>query len=563
MEALNSEPTQPIGIIPLGGLGEVGMNLMVYRCGEQLLVVDCGLTFPEGDTPGVDFIIPDTSYLVENRDRVLAIVITHGHEDHQGALPYIWPDLQVPVYCGAMTLGILEGKLKEHDLLGKVPLILVRQGDRVQIGPFMVHFIPVTHSIIDASALAITTPLGTLIHTGDFNIDHTPGDPRVTDLFTLADYGQRGVLALLSDSTNVGREGSTASERIAHESLAQVIPEIRGLAVVALFSSNIRRVRQVLQVAHANGRKVILNGRSLVQNVAVAREQGFLDVPPDLLIDVKAIDQHPRNKVLVISTGSQGEPNSSLVRIASGEHREIALRPGDTVILSSRFIPGNERTIWSLVNRLAHLGAQVIHENNHPRIHVSGHAPREDLKLMLALTRPRYFIPIHGELRHLHMHRDLAVEMGIPPENTLVATNGNRLELDATGLRLDGEVPHGRVFVDGKGVGDVSDIVLRDRRHLSEDGMVVAVLVVAKDTGVLLEGPELLTRGVVYEDENQDLLESARQAVQEALRLGPKGMDFGEDEEVGIQDLTVRALRRFFKKRLGRRPVVLPLVMEM
>ncbi|MBF0425173.1 MAG: ribonuclease J [Magnetococcales bacterium] len=560
---MKSISAKPIQIVPLGGLGEIGLNLMVYEYEERLLLVDCGVTFPAADTPGVDFVIPDVRYLLENRERILALVLTHGHEDHLGAVPFILPELPLPVYGTAMTLAILGGKLREHGLLEETTMVRVQQRDRVQIGPFSIHFLPVTHSIVDSSALAITTPLGTIIHTGDFNFDHTPGDGRPTDIYQLAEYGQRGVLALLSDSTNVACLGSTVSEQNARATLDEVMTRARGLLIVSLFASNIRRVQNVLELAVAHGRRVILNGRSLVTNVQLAQELGFIAAPPDLLLDVKSFTSLPREQLLVLSTGSQGEPNSSLARIASGEHKEIKVQAGDTVVLSSRFIPGNEQTIWTLINLLSHRGAEVIHEKSLPAIHVSGHAPRDDLKLMLALVRPRYFIPIHGELRHLHLHRDLAVGMGVPPENTLVATNGERIELDHEGVRKVGEVAHGRVFVDGKGVGDVGDIVLRDRLHLSQDGLVVVVLLVEKETGRILEGPKLLTHGVVQEENQQELLASAGQAVQDALVLGPKGMDFSEEEEVGIKDLALRALRRFFKRRLGRRPVVLPLIMEM
>ncbi|MEO5368625.1 MAG: ribonuclease J [Magnetococcus sp. DMHC-1] len=560
---MKAAPAQPIHIVPLGGLGEIGLNLMVYEYDGHLLLVDCGVTFPASDTPGVDFIIPDVRYLLENRERILAMVLTHGHEDHLGAVPFILPDLPLPIYGTAMTLAILSGKLKEHGLADQIQTIRVQQRDRVQIGPFSVHFLPVTHSIVDSSALAITTPLGTIIHTGDFNFDHTPGDAHTTDIYRLAEYGHKGVLALLSDSTNVVRNGSTVSEQNARATLASLIPKAKGLLVVSLFASNIRRIQNVLELAAEHGRRVILNGRSLVTNVQLARELGFINPSPDLLLDIRSFGSLPRDQLLILSTGSQGEPNSSLARIASGEHKEIHILPGDTVILSSRFIPGNERTIWTLINLLSHRGAEVIHEKSLPAIHVSGHAPRDDLKLMLALTRPRFFIPIHGELRHLHLHRELAIEMGVKPENTLVATNGDRVELTGTTLRILEQVIHGRVFVDGKGIGDVRDLVLRDRLHLSQDGLVVVVLLVEKDTGRILEGPKLLTHGVIREEEHQDLLENARQAVQDALALGPKGMDFSDEEDVGIKDLALRALRRFFKKRLGRRPVVLPLIMEM
>ncbi|MBF0189666.1 MAG: ribonuclease J [Magnetococcales bacterium] len=560
---MNRQPPAPLEIMPLGGLGEIGMNLMVYGYENKLLVVDCGLTFPSPDTPGVDFIIPDARFLVENRERVVGIVLTHGHEDHIGAMPYIWPILQVPIYGTAMTLGLLEGKFREHGLLGQADMIETKHRQPLQVGPFNITFVHVTHSIVDSSALAIRTPLGTIVHTGDFKIDHTPVNDLPTDLYTFAHLGEKGVLALLSDSTNINRPGATISEQTVSDVFTKLFPRAKGLLVVATFSSNIQRIQQVMHAAAAVKRKVLLNGRSMLANVNVARGLGHIDIPDDILIDIRKLDHYPREQVVVISTGSQGEPNSSLVRIASGEHQEIQIRPGDTVILSSRFIPGNERTIWSLINLLFKRGAEVIHEKILPEVHVSGHAPREDLKLMLALTRPKFFIPIHGERRHLQNHRDLALGLGIPETNSLVLENGDRALLTRDSLSLDGTIPCGRVFVDGKGVGDVGDIVLRDRLHLSEDGMVVVVLVIAKAGGEILQRPELLTRGVVYEDENLDLLEEAKDAVEAALALGSKGMDFSDDEVVGAAEIAQRALRRFFKKRLGRRPAVFPLVMEM
>ena len=539
------------------------MNLMVYGYEGKLLVVDCGLTFPNPETPGVDIIIPDTRFLAENRDRILGFVLTHGHEDHIGALPYIWPDLEGPIYGTGMTLGLLRGKFREHRLLEKVTMVQVQHRTPFQLGPFSIRFIQVTHSIVDASALAITTPLGTIVHTGDFKIDHTPMDDRTTDLFSLTRLGEAGVLALLSDSTNVTRPGATTSEREISGVFEKIFPRARGLLVVATFSSNILRIQQVILTAAELGRKVILNGRSMINTVAVARSLGFLTMPPDTLIDMRDFGRYPRNKLVVISTGSQGEPNSSLMRIAAGEHREVTIQEGDMVVFSSKFIPGNERTIWTLINRLFRLGAELIHEKNTPEIHVSGHAPQEDLKLMLALTRPNFFIPIHGESRHLHLHQKLAIQMGIPADHTLVAENGDRIVLDGETVQIVDRVPCGRVLVDGKGVGDVGDIVLRDRLHLSEDGLVVVVLVVEQSSGRILQRPELLTRGVVYEDESQELLEEAKEAVEKALVMGPKAMDFGNEETVGARELAQRALRRFFKKRLGRRPVVMPLVMEM
>ncbi|OSM02414.1 ribonuclease J [Magnetofaba australis] len=552
---------QSLHIIPLGGLGEIGMNLMAYEFDGKILVVDCGLTFPTPDTPGVDVIIPDIDYLRQRRDDVIGIVLTHGHEDHIGALPYIWPEIPVTIYATAFTLGLLGRKFREHRI--EPPTIQVQHRQPFQCGPFNIAFIPVTHSIVDASALAIRLPIGVVVHTGDFKFDYTPVDGRPTDLYSFAKLGEEGVLCLLSDSTNVTRPGASRPERIVGPRLRELIERAEGLVVAVTFASNIQRIQQIIDAAKACGRKVILNGRSMEANVQVARELGFIQVSDADLVPVKKFDQHQRSNLVVVSTGSQGEPNSSLVRIAQGEHRDIRVLAGDMVIFSSKFIPGNERAIWTLINQLFQDGAEVIHEKDYKDIHVSGHASEEDLKLMLALTRPRFFMPMHGEPHHLHRHRQLALQMGIPAENTTVALNGDRVILDQTGFGLGEPVPHGRVFVDGKGVGDVGDIVLRDRRHLSEYGLVTVILVVEKDSGKLLDRPELLTRGVVHEDESQELLEDARIAVEQALELGPRGMDFSDDEQATANDLAVRALRRFFKKRLGRRPVVLPLVMEM
>jgi ribonuclease J len=560
---LNESHSTALQIIPLGGLGEIGMNLMVYGYAGKFLVVDCGLAFPNPDTPGVDLIIPDTRFLAENRDHIVGFVMTHGHEDHIGALPYIWPDLEGPVYGTAMTLGLLKNKFREHNLHMRVPCVQVNYRQAFQLGPFSIRFIQVTHSIVDSAAVAITTPLGTILHTGDFKIDHTPIGGRATDLHSLANLGEQGVLALLSDSTNINRPGVTISEQALSTVFDKIFPMARGLLVVATFSSNIERVQQIIDAAIRVGRKVVLNGRSMVANVAVARGLGYLTIPSESLLDLREMGRYPREELLVISTGSQGEPNSSLVRIASGDHREIVLREGDMVVLSSKFIPGNERTIWTMINHFVGIGVHVVHEKNHAEIHVSGHAPREDLKLMLALIRPRFFIPIHGEVRHLRSHCQLAIQMGVAPERSVMMENGDLALLEQESLRIVDKVPNGRVFVDGKGVGDVEDIVLRDRLHLAEDGLVVVVLVVDKASNSVIQRPELLTRGVIHEDNNQELLSEAKDAVEKALLLGPKALDFADEEGAGHREVAQRALRRFFKRRLGRRPAVIPLVMEM
>ncbi|MEG3639502.1 ribonuclease J [Magnetococcus sp. PR-3] len=551
-----------VRILPLGGLGEIGMNLMVYECQGKILVFDTGLTFPSPDTPGVDVIIPDIAWLEERKDDVVGIILTHGHEDHIGALPYVWPKLQAPIFATAFTIGLVKMKFKEHDL-STSSIREVRHREAFQVGPYNLTYIHVTHSIVDASAVAIRTPIGTILHSGDFKFDHTPVDGHTSDLFSLAKLGEEGVLALLSDSTNVARSGTSRSESSVRPALDEQMARAQGLVVCATFSSNIHRIQQIIDSAIAHGRKVVLNGRSMEANVGVARELGFIRLDGENMVTVKNIKNYQRQHICVISTGSQGEPNSSLMRIAHQEHRDIVLGEEDMVILSSKFIPGNERAIWGLINKLYENGVEVVHEKDNPAIHVSGHAPADDLKTMLALTKPEFFIPMHGEPRHLHLHRNLALEMGVDPEKSLVMENGDLVELTQQNVGIIDSIDHGRVFVDGKGVGDICDIVMRDRRHLSQDGMVIVVLVVEKDSGKLLEGPEILTRGVIHEDENPEMLEEMRESVAQALAIGPKGMDFSEDEQVGANDLAVRALRRFFKKRLGRRPVVLPMVMEM
>ncbi|MBF0620564.1 MAG: ribonuclease J [Magnetococcales bacterium] len=551
-----------IDIVPLGGLGEIGMNLMVYEFNDKLLIVDCGITFPTAETPGVDQIIPDFRYLLENRERVVGYVITHGHEDHIGAMPQIWPQVPAPIYGTGMSIGLLKGKFREHRLLGKAVFTEMRYRQKFQVGPFNIEPMQVTHSIVDAAALAITTPIGTVIHTGDFNIDHTPINNRPTDLFSLARYGEQGVLALLSDSTNVDKTGRTISEQVVGKELQRLFAKAEKLIITAAFSSNIERTQQVINAAVAVGRQVAPSGRSMLNNLQIAQSLGHLKVPENTLVDIKQFKKIRRDKLVILSTGSQGEPNSSLTRITAGDHKTIRIQKGDMVVFSSKFIPGNERTIWTLINKLFALGADVYHEKNRKGIHVSGHAPQDDLKLMLALTKPNYFIPIHGEMHHLNLHRKLATSMGVPESNSLVMENGDRVRLDSEGVRVIDHVHHGRILLDGKGIEGVDDIALRDRRQISESGLAVVVIAVDKKTGKLKNRPELMTRGIVYEEENQDLLDEALDAVEHSFTLGPKGMDFREEDEAGLPELAVRGLRRFFKRKLGRRPVVIPLVME-
>jgi ribonuclease J len=554
-----SQSTAALQIIPLGGLGEIGMNMMAYHCGADIIVVDCGLMFPEPDMLGIDYVIPDISWLRERSHQVRGICLTHGHEDHIGALPFVLQELNVPIYGTALTLGFVNEKLKEYKLDDQVDLRVVKPRDTVALGCFSVEFLRVAHSIVDGCALAITTPEGVVIHTGDFKIDQTPVDGQLTDLPSFARYGEQGVLALLSDSTNVEREGFTLSEKSVGEAFDEIFPTCEGRIIVAAFSSSIHRVQQVADAAARCGRKILLNGRSMVANVRIARELGYLHIPDDLLMDLKELPRMPREQVCMITTGSQGEPRSSLIRIAMDDHKQIKLERGDTVILSSRVIPGNERTISELINHLYRRGADVYHERT-SEVHVSGHACQEELKLMLNLTRPRFFMPIHGEYRHLMVHSKLAQKTGIPEVRCLLATNGDVVSFYSDTAAIIEKVESGRVFVDGKGVGDVGNVVLRDRKHLSEDGMVVVILGMNKTNGGIIYGPDIVSRGFVFEDESQEYLETARRIVVEAVNELSEEMRC-DCEEVNT---TVRqVLRRFFKKTIERRPVILPVIMEM
>jgi len=547
----------PLRIVALGGLGEIGMNMMAYQCDDDILLVDSGLMFPDAEMPGVDYVIPDISWLRERAASVRGILLTHGHEDHIGALPFVLQELPVPVYGTALTLGFVAEKLKEYKI--GADLRPVKPRDTVTLGCFSAEFIRVSHSVVDGCALAIRTPEGVVIHTGDFKLDQTPVDGELTDLASFARYGDQGVLALLSDSTNVEREGYTISESYVGEALADIFPKCSGRIIVAAFSSNIQRVQQVADVAAACGRKVLLNGRSMIANVRIARELGYLNIPDELLMDLKNLPDMPREQVCMITTGSQGEPMSALVRIAMDDHKQIKLEEGDTVILSSRVIPGNERTISELINHLYRRGAEVHHEKV-SEVHVSGHASQEELKLLMNIVKPRFFLPIHGEYRHLVLHRRLATKVGIPEERCLLAINGEMVSFYNDTACIEETIETGRVFVDGKGVGDVGEIVLKDRRILSEDGMVVAIVGIRLASGDLIYGPEIVSRGVVYEDESQDYLEQARLTAQEALQELNAEMRREPDE---VRQALRQALRRFFKKTVERRPMILPVIMEM
>jgi len=557
LETLNSDAVR---LIPLGGLGEIGLNMMALECRGEILLIDCGLMFPESYMLGIDLVIPDISCLAGREKDIRALVLTHGHEDHIGAIPFLLEALgNPPIYGTGLTLGLLRNKLEEHRLDGKAQLHRVEVRERIRLGAFDVEFYRAAHSIVDGAGLAIRTPAGLIVHTGDFKLDPTPVDGQCTDLERLAAYGEEGVLLLLSDSTNVEKEGRTLSERVVGEALAEILPHCAGHVLVATFSSNIHRIQQVIDAAVACGRKILINGRSMVSNVAIARQLGYLAVSDEAMIDLRQMRELPREKVLVITTGSQGEPLSALTRIAMDDHRQLKLEKGDTVILSSKFIPGNEKAIADLINHLYRRGAEVFYETT-SEVHVSGHAGREDLAQVLSLTRPRYFVPVHGEYRHLVKHAQLAEGTGVPAEHVTVLENGMPLTVANDGLRRGARVETGRVFIDGKGIGDVGTMELRDRRHLANHGIVIVLLTLNQNSGEIVYGPELLTRGFVPEEESREYLEEAAAAVREMLaEHSLEAMADWEELRVEVR----KTLRRFFNRTIERRPLILPVIMEL
>jgi ribonuclease J len=549
-----------VRILPFGGLGEIGLNMMTFETQGQMLVVDCGLMFPEAYMLGIDLVLPDISALAERATPVSALFLTHGHEDHIGAIPFLLEKLgNPPIYGTPLTLGLLRGKLEEHRLLGKANLCAVQPRQPIELGPFQVEFFRVTHSIVDGCGLAIRTPAGLIVHTGDFKLDPTPVDEQPTDLGRLAAYGEEGVLLLMADSTNVEQPGHTLSERSVGEAFDEILPTCQGLIFIATFSSNIHRIQQVVDAAAKVDRKILVSGRSMVGNIAIARQLGYLKVPDDMLIDLRQMRDLPRNRVVVLTTGSQGEPLSALSRIALADHKQLQLEAGDTVILSSKFIPGNEKAITDLINHLYRQGAEVHYETT-SEVHVSGHACREELKTVHALTRPRYFVPVHGEYRHLVKHRQLAIEMGMPPGQAILIENGQPLLLSPNGCSMQPRVETGRVFVDGKGVGDVGEMELRDRRHLANHGLVIVFLAMNQDNGEIVSGPDIITRGFVPEEEGGTLIEDARQLVCDMLAEHSRAA-LSDWEELRVE--VRKSLRRFFNKSMERRPLILPLIMEL
>jgi ribonuclease J len=543
-------------VIPLGGLGEIGLNMMAIEYDRHILVIDAGLMFPEDYMPGIDMVIPDFSYLTRNKEQVAAVVLTHGHEDHIGALPFFLREINVPIYGTNFTIELLKAKLSEYDLPGEVTLNKVTAGDVLAFGPFKVEYIRVNHSIIDGAGLAIETPEGIIVHSGDFKIDHTPVDGYYTDLNRFSSYGEKGVLALFSDSTNVEREGYTLSEYEVKETLENIFRHSDGRLVIAVFSSNIARIQQIINLAVQYGRKVALSGKSMKANVGMAEKLGLMGIPDNVEISEKAVKNYPDKDVAVITTGSQGEPLSSLTRMANGTHKDIEIKQGDTIILSSRFIPGNERAITSIINNLYRRGARVIYEKVSD-IHSSGHAYQEELKLMINLVKPKYFIPVHGEYRHLVKHIQLAEATSIPSGNNILAENGDTICFSDGKAWLDEKQHTGRLLVDGKGLGDVGDIVLRDRLKLSGDGVVIALLVIDDQTGEIIYGPDIISRGFVFEDDRGTILEEAKKQV---LDLLSEVENLEHMEWSDISSDIKRRLKRYFYKAIERGPLILPII---
>ena len=545
-------------IIPLGGLGEIGMNMMVFEYGDTMFVADSGLMFPEDYMLGIDFVIPNMDYIRQNRAKVAAIVLTHAHEDHIGALPYLLREINVPVFGTSFTLGLVRHKLEELELISGIALHEICPDEKLRLGPFALEFIRVGHSVVDGLGIAIHTPRGLLVHTGDYKIGYGATGGMTTDLNKFAACGERGVLALLSDSTNVEKDGYTISDKEIGQTLDRIVADHDGRIIVALFASNVARIQLIVDIATKRAKKIVFDGRSIEVSVKIAKSLGHLMIPDRMEINIDQVADYADDEIIIITTGSQGEPMSALARMASGIHKQIKIKTGDTVILSSKFIPGNEKAIGKIINSLYRKGADVIYEKISD-IHVSGHAFREELKLMINLTKPEYFIPVHGEFRHLILHARLARDVGIAENKILLAENGQVIEFNKAGGRLNGSVPTGRVLIDGKGVGDVGRSVLRERRVLSEEGLVVVTMAFDEETGIITYGPEIVSRGFVFETETGHLLEDAQcvilEVVDEIAPEVPKRVD-------KIRSKIQTALRQYFFFTIGRRPVILPFIME-
>jgi ribonuclease J len=542
-------------IIPLGGLGEIGKNMTVFKYEDTIVVIDSGLAFPDDELLGIDLVIPDISYLVENQEKVKAILLTHGHEDHVGALPYVLREINPPIYGSKLALGIVEGKLKEHNLKN-VELNIVRPRDMIKIGPLEIEFFRVCHSIPDCFGIAIHTPLGTILHTGDIKLDQTPVDGQTVDFRKMAELGEKGVLVMLGDSTNAERAGFTKSESVVGKTFDELFGKCEGRIIVTTFASNVHRVQQAINTAEKYGRKVAVVGRSMVNNVKISGQLGYLNVPENILIDMEDINKYPPEKLVIATTGSQGEPMSALTRMATADHRWVGIKPGDTVIISATPIPGNEKLVSKTIDLLFKQGANVVYDRE-AGVHVSGHASQDELRLLLNIIKPKFFIPVHGEYRHLVKHAQLAESLGIPGSNICVAENGNIIEISDNKIHVAGKVAAGRVLIDGLGVGDVGNIVIRDRRQLSQDGIIIVVVTLSN--GQVVSGPDIVSRGFVYVRESEQLMENAKAKVNEALEHCSKK----HINEWSIIKSQVRdKLGKHLYEKTGRRPMIMPIIME-
>ena len=549
---------EKLKLISLGGLGEIGKNMTVYEYGNDIIVVDCGIGFPDDEMYGIDTVVPDITYLEKNKDRVRAIILTHGHEDHIGAVPYVMDVLDAPVYATALTAALVDIKLTERGNADKVNMVTVKAGDVIKAGCFKVEFIHVNHSIADSVALAIRTPAGVVIHTGDYKIDTTPIDGDVIDLARFGELGKRGVLALVSDSTNVEVEGFSTSESMVGNSLEAQFKDCTKRIIVTTFASNVHRIQQVINCAVKYGRRVGVTGRSMENVLRVATDLGYMHIPAGVLMDMGQIKGLPKEKVVIITTGSQGEPMSALYRMAFSEHKQIEIGPGDKVILSSSVIPGNENAIFRMIDELFRHGAEVVYDRKE-RLHASGHANREELKLMLALVKPKFFVPVHGEYRHLKIHAELAKQMGVKPSNVVISDLGRVVELGGKSIKLTGTVPAGQIFVDGTGIGDVGNVVLRDRKHLAQDGMVVVVAAISGLDGSLVAEPDIITRGFVYVKESEELIEELKDITVDTLA----GCSYKHVRDfAAIKNTIKREVSDYLYKKTKRSPMVLPVLTE-
>lgn len=558
-KALKEQRKTPVRIIPLGGLNEIGKNMTVVECANDMFLIDCGLAFPDSEMLGVDIVIPDFTYLERNVDKLRGVVLTHGHEDHIGGLAYLLKKINIPVYGTQLTLALVEGKLREHRLLGKVKLNVVKPRQTVKFGCMAVEFIRVNHSIPDAVGMAIHTPAGVIVHTGDFKVDYTPINGEIIDLARFAELGSKGVLALLSDSTNAERPGFTPSERTVGESFEKLFAKAEGKRIIiATFSSNIHRVQQIIDCAARYGRKVAIFGRSMVNVMTVAIELGYLTVPKGIIIDIDMMNRYESERIVLITTGSQGEPMSALTRMAMNDHKKVTITPQDFIIISATPIPGNEKTVTKVVNELMKCGAEVVYERMY-EVHVSGHACQEETKLILALTKPKFYMPVHGEYKHFKKQKQLAMDMGIPKENIIIGDIGNVIETDGVDMKIVSQVPAGRVMVDGLGVGDVGSIVLRDRKHLAEDGLIIVTVVIDKSIGEVVAGPDMISRGFVYVRESEQLMDEARNLLSHTLAsCTPQDFREWNSMKTKLRD----ALSDFIFSKTKRSPMILPIISE-